>query len=256
MTHGYHALSEKEKETLRLLLAGHGAKSAARSLGLSVHTINERLREARRKMEVSSSREAARQLLEFERHIPEKHVDELLWDATSGPPAQIAGVGESAITSRRFAWLAGGTIMTITLALAALAAFSGNPDQAPAAETHAVNAAEDSAIESARQWLALVDANDWTESWTRTGTAFRSLNTQTAWADASQRMRATFGALRSREPIGAEDVPAPPAGYAMVKFRARFANQAEAVERLSLVREGGAWRVVGYTVEADRIELR
>ena len=60
------ALTEKEKQTLRLIVRGHDAKSIARSLGLSVHTINERLRDARRKMAVSSSREAARLLLEAE----------------------------------------------------------------------------------------------------------------------------------------------------------------------------------------------
>src|SRR3954463_333948 len=63
---GFGALTEKEKQTLRLIVRGHDAKSIARSLGLSVHTINERLRDARRKLEVSSSREAARLLLEAE----------------------------------------------------------------------------------------------------------------------------------------------------------------------------------------------
>ena len=63
---GSWALSEKEKQTLRLIVRGHDAKSIARDLGLSVHTINERLRDARRKMAVSSSREAARLLLEVE----------------------------------------------------------------------------------------------------------------------------------------------------------------------------------------------
>lgn len=58
------ALTEREKETLRLLAAGHDAKSAAVQLGLSVHTVNERLRAARRKLGVSSSRAAARRLLE------------------------------------------------------------------------------------------------------------------------------------------------------------------------------------------------
>jgi DNA-binding CsgD family transcriptional regulator len=53
-------LSEREKEALRLLLEGHDAKSIASKLGISVHTVNERLRTARRKLGVSSSREAAR----------------------------------------------------------------------------------------------------------------------------------------------------------------------------------------------------
>lgn len=62
-TDGYGSLTDKEKQTLRLILRGHDAKSTARHLGLSVHTVNERLREARRKLAVSSSREAARLLL-------------------------------------------------------------------------------------------------------------------------------------------------------------------------------------------------
>ena len=63
---GLAALTEKEKATLRLIVRGHDAKSIARTLDLSVHTINERLREARRKVAVSSSREAARLLFEAE----------------------------------------------------------------------------------------------------------------------------------------------------------------------------------------------
>ena len=63
---GVRALTEKEKQTLRLIVRGHDAKSSARDLGLSVHTINERLRDARRKLAVSSSREAARMLLAAE----------------------------------------------------------------------------------------------------------------------------------------------------------------------------------------------
>ena len=46
-------LSEREKEALRLLLVGHDAKSIAGTLGLSVHTVNDRLRDARRKLGVS-----------------------------------------------------------------------------------------------------------------------------------------------------------------------------------------------------------
>ena len=74
------ALTEKEKQTLRLMVRGHDAKSIARSLGLSVHTINERLRDARRKLAVSSSREAARMraIVEGLRPEVEATVDRLL----------------------------------------------------------------------------------------------------------------------------------------------------------------------------------
>lgn len=75
MQEGIQSLSSREAEVLRLLLAGHDAKSVARALGLSVHTINERLRDARRKLGVSSSREAARILAEVEQTNPEYFVD-------------------------------------------------------------------------------------------------------------------------------------------------------------------------------------
>jgi DNA-binding CsgD family transcriptional regulator len=52
-------LSEREKEALRLLLVGHDAKSIANLLGLSVHTVNDRLRDARRKMGATPCRNRA-----------------------------------------------------------------------------------------------------------------------------------------------------------------------------------------------------
>ncbi|WP_254912958.1 helix-turn-helix domain-containing protein [Novosphingobium sp. B 225] len=54
------ALNDKELEVLRLLAAGHTVKSIAANLGRSEASINERLRDARRKTGVGSSRELAR----------------------------------------------------------------------------------------------------------------------------------------------------------------------------------------------------
>lgn len=60
---GSHAaLSKTELEILRLLASGHTTKSIAARLGRSETAINERLRVARRKTGVGSSRELARQL--------------------------------------------------------------------------------------------------------------------------------------------------------------------------------------------------
>lgn len=53
-------LSPKELEVLRLLAMGHTGKSIAARLGQSEASINERLRDARRKTGIGSSRELAR----------------------------------------------------------------------------------------------------------------------------------------------------------------------------------------------------
>ncbi len=55
-------LNVREKEALRLLLRGFDVKSCARELGVSPNNITERFRSARLKLEVTSSREAARRL--------------------------------------------------------------------------------------------------------------------------------------------------------------------------------------------------
>jgi DNA-binding CsgD family transcriptional regulator len=79
---GPFGLTDKECEALRLLARGHDAKSAAQALGLSVHTVNERLAEARRKVGASSSRAAARR---FAEHDPENFGPE--FPGVANPPA-------------------------------------------------------------------------------------------------------------------------------------------------------------------------
>lgn len=55
-------LNEAERRVLRLLAEGHTAKSIANSTGFTTAAVNERLREARRKTGLGSSREVARAL--------------------------------------------------------------------------------------------------------------------------------------------------------------------------------------------------
>jgi DNA-binding CsgD family transcriptional regulator len=116
-------LTPRQREILRLILNGFDAKSAARELGISVHTVNEHLTEARRHLGVSSSREAAR----------------ILREAESTPP-NYAGPNELGVVHpiRRRAWLrqlslnrrltyAGGALLILIAAAAIyLSIASGN----------------------------------------------------------------------------------------------------------------------------------
>ena len=141
--------------------------------------------------------------------------------------------------------------MSFSLALLALSSLSGTAG-APAAPQSAVPstpAADSAAVQSARQWLGLVDAGDWDRSWNATGQSFKSLNTSDTWADVSQSVRTPLGAVVSRRLVGEENIPAPPYGYQVVKFKTSYANKADAIETLSLTRENESWRVVGYTIE-------
>lgn len=252
---GFGSLTEKEKQTLRLIVRGHDAKSIARSLDLSVHTINERLRDARRKMAVPSSREAARLLLEAEGgNLGSPHYN-LFGDAGIGEAAPLAGEDQGsppingAGSANRPPWIKIGVAsMTIVLGLLALAAL---PQLAPApsgSPTIAAEATNPEVVDSARRWLVLLDQGLWEESYRATGASFRKLNTPQVWADVSEKARAPLGAMISRTLISQENLPAPPSGYEVVKFRTQYANKAETVETVTLDREDEYWRVVGVTI--------
>ncbi len=77
---------------LGLLARGHDAKSAARALDISVHAVNERLRESRRKLGLTSSREAARLLLAQESRDPKYSVDKEMGVGRGRPDMDAAGV--------------------------------------------------------------------------------------------------------------------------------------------------------------------
>jgi len=254
MARNYGALTEKEKQTLRLLLTGHDAKSMARHLGLSVHTINERLRDARRKLSASSSKEAARLLREAEGTDPHCVGDKHIGDASiAAADPQAAQPNGGPLARHRTVWAIGGLAM-ISLLIAALA-LSGAPEvaeeraQASMTQARTSPVAETRVTQAARQWLALVDAEKWKESWAGTAKSFQSLNSVEAWQSASLSGRVPLGRVLSRRLVSEENIPAPPRGYQLVRFRTDFASKADATETLTLAREGGSWRVVGYFIE-------
>ena len=252
---GALALTEKEKQTLRLIVRGHDAKSTARSLGLSVHTINERLRDARRKMAVSSSREAARLLLEVEGGDAGSPNPELLGDTEIGEDgagprvdqasASIGGAGRAYPPARI---ITGVLLMTLVLGLLALAVLPQTASQPPATPAAADAAPNSEVSNTARQFLALLDEGRWDESYRATSAGFRTANTLQVWATVSEKVRTPLGAAISRTLLSQETLPAPPHGYQVVKFRTRFANKDGVVETVTLDREVGSWRVVGVMI--------
>lgn len=256
MATGYEALSEKERETLRLLLGGHDAKSIARHLGLSVHTIHERLREARRKMGTASSREAARLLHKIEVPAPQSLVDNGIGEAIDRAATYPMGQPDRAdSTSRRLGWIIGGSAMTISLALLALTALSGT-DQSPAEAATTSSpavvptpASEQAAVRSAEAFLAVVDRDDWAASWQATHKSFQLLNTVDWWAKASEGVRGRVGKPMTRKLERVDFTPAPPNGYWTVTFKARYAKAGEVTETLQMASEDGGWKVTAITVE-------
>ncbi|OSZ70623.1 helix-turn-helix transcriptional regulator [Sphingomonas sp. IBVSS1] len=126
---GIDGLNPAEIEVLRLLAAGHTIKSIAARLGRTETAINERLRSARRKTGIGSSRELAR-LLEAQ-EIWDRKIDLLPppAPANDGLPPASSGSG----------WTKGKIAMLFALPAAAaglfLAAAATTPPAAPPAAT-------------------------------------------------------------------------------------------------------------------------
>ena len=148
--------------------------------------------------------------------------------------------------------------MTITGALLALAALSG-PSQTPAVTVSApvataptvtaTPASEAAAVAAARQFLVLLDRDDWAASWQAAHQSFKLLNTADWWADASQQVRGAMGTARSRELVTVNFIAAPPSGYWIITFKANYSKKGTAVETLHMASENGDWKMTGITVE-------
>ncbi len=249
MPEGYDVLTEKEKETLRLVVRGHDAKSLARELSLSVHTINERLRVARRKLSVTSSREAARLVFEHEKPAYEnsayKNLGEAFSDEGAAEPVSPASCRQAGLGR---AFFVAGAIVMLSI-LAALALFSQSANQ-PSDEPPQEIASSDRAVDqAARAWLAVVDLGDWSASFEAAGKAFRDMNTLEGWSEASEEVRAPLGTVASRELVESKFLNAPPRGYRSVTFRTTYSVAGEVMEEVTLEREESGWRVVGYIIE-------
>lgn len=251
---GLNELSEREKEALRLVLWGHDAKSIARSLNLSVHTVNERLRDARRKLSVTSSREAARLLGEAEHWTPNSVGDKQIGVVRKDAVHSDGAPDQTQVRIRTL--LLGGTLfMSVVIAALLLSStFAGSNGTGLAAPvvTRGTSTSQSAAINSARVWVSLVDAQRWEKSWSSAGTIFKSQLTAQAWAAAIQPVRKPLGAVSSRVLQSATkqgSLPGAPAGeYQLVEFKTGFANKKAAVETVVLSRESAGWKVVGYFI--------
>jgi hypothetical protein len=115
-------------------------------------------------------------------------------------------------------------------------------------------AQETAAQTSAEQWLALVDAGNYADSWKTSAAYFQTAVTQDQWAQTAAGVRKPLGDLVSRKFKSAQytkTVPGAPDGeYVILQFDTSFANKKEAVETITPKLEtDGTWKVSGYYIK-------
>jgi hypothetical protein len=110
----------------------------------------------------------------------------------------------------------------------------------------------DAAVVAAKEWLALVDAKEYRKSWQEAALFFKDSVSEKQWEEMVASVRGPLGAMESRVLLGAQftnSLPGIPAGeYVVIQFKTDFANKPGAIETITPMKAGGAWRVAGYFI--------
>ncbi len=146
----------------------------------------------------------------------------------------------------------------LSLAVAALiftyaAGPAAAPTNSPPQPVSPVEAAEPGeGAEAALAWIALLDREQWVDSWGAAGSLFQAQVTQSDWASTVASVRATVGPVVSRTQTSvapSTTLPGLPAGeYQIIQYRTAFRDKADSVETAVLMRESGTWKVIGYFI--------
>ena len=113
---------------------------------------------------------------------------------------------------------------------------------------------EKEAQAAAEQWLALIDAGQFAESWQSAAAAFQAAVSQPQWQSSLESLRKPLGSLVSRKLKSAKytkTLPGAPDGeYVVLQFDTSFTNKKEAVETITpMLDKAGKWKVSGYFIK-------
>ena len=113
---------------------------------------------------------------------------------------------------------------------------------------------EAAALSAAEKWLAMVDSEQYAESWKEAAELFRNAVQPQQWEQSMQAVREPLGKLISRKvktKAYRTSLPgAPDDEYVVIQFETSFENKKVAVETVTpLMGKDGAWRVSGYFIK-------
>jgi DNA-binding CsgD family transcriptional regulator len=275
------ALSEKEREALRLLLAGHDAKSSAQKLGVSHHAIHDRLRRAREKLGTTGSRQAALLLREAEQAPPESIVHEPIGGEAGTPfpedppSADRKRAGSSWSHGRN----RGLIIMSVSIFIVAATIAITNPAELPrmtakaseastagsaavsasptpktniVRQVETISATQARSFTAAREFMVLVDAGEAAASYEAAAPSFRNAHGFDIWrlgvsilaSDGGAQRRALVGVTRDGNPANPEHE-----ALEILRFETLKLNGERKTERLVMALSNGRWQVANIDVQ-------
>jgi len=104
----------------------------------------------------------------------------------------------------------------------------------------------------AKQWMTLVDDQNYADAYRQMAAAGRGKIAADTWTQKIRTVREPLGAVSSRALKDVKMTKTLPGlrdgQYATVRYDSTFARKATGVETVTLVLENGAWSVVGYLI--------
>lgn len=122
------------------------------------------------------------------------------------------------------------------------------------ASAQQTNEHEDQAKAAVTEWLALVDAGRYGDSWKRAGSYMQRAFPKEKWERNLETIRKPLGEVSARKLKSAKfvrsDQPQPLGDYFTMQFTTSFSNKQEAVETVTpMLQQDGTWKVSGYFIE-------
>jgi hypothetical protein len=147
--------------------------------------------------------------------------------------------------------LAGAALMLPPLHAQPLAAQEADAaDTADAADD--TSAAVEAATAAATEWLTLIDAGEYEESWKEAASAFQDAVTPAVWETSLTDARGQFEPFGERTLTSAQqvtDLPGAPAGdYVILQYQTEVSGDRTVTETVVPMKEGDQWKVSGYFV--------
>ncbi len=109
------------------------------------------------------------------------------------------------------------------------------------------------AVTAAKEWLTLVDNQEYAKSWEEAAPFFKNAVPQPQWEAMIAPVRTPLGKVESRELIAAQattSLPGAPEGeYVVIQFKTHFANNPDSIETITPMKSEGVWRVSGYFIK-------
>ena len=109
-------------------------------------------------------------------------------------------------------------------------------------------------IQSAYEWLSLIDDNQYAESWHQAASFFKERVSQQQWEEAIENINKPLGKVINRKVISklpTKTLPGVPDGdYVVIQFKTSFENKRDAIETITpMLEKDGKWRVSGYFIK-------